>query len=522
MTKHLKHMLAVMLGLLAVISFAATRPQQSVQAADSTKTVDIVLHKLLFDQTLPDEQQNDGKNQPDYNQSSKPLNGVTFTAYDVTSAYWQLVADGKSMTEAKEVLAADSYQPANALGSQVTAGEGVAAFTDLALRENNHYAVYLFKETGTPEGIEGQSQNLVVVLPGDVSDGLQTRLDLYPKNKLVDSNTVIDKTIDSDHSDFDYGEAIPYQIKVTVPANIGALKSFKVTDEADSHLQRTSDITVKVDGKDAKGMYTVTKSDSNSFELSFDTDALTQYANKNIVISYQMQIKPGTEPDQPLVNKTTAYPDDDDSTSDQEIVTTAGKHFVKVDAEKNSTKLAGATFVVKNNAGQYLVKGTDGWKWQTVNGNVVKNYQAHDLYTLVSDAKGRFAITGLKGGSYSLLEVKAPTGYQLSSKAISFKVVPGEYSDVQALPYKVVNVANPVKPAEPNVPSKPEKPSKPGKPAVVVPSKPNKPAKPAKPTILGRLPQTGEERGIWLSVLGLILIAIVVLIKIRSKKQVNQ
>lgn len=522
MTKHLKHLVAAIFGLLAVISLAV-QPQQNTQAA-STKTVDIVLHKLLFDKTLPDEQQNDGQTQPDFGQSSKPLNGVTFTAYDVTDAYWQLVADGKGMEAAQATLAADSYQPTDKIESLVTAGEGVAAFNNLPLRKGNHYAVYLFKETGTPEGIEGQSQNLVVVLPGNNSDGLQSRIDLFPKNKLVDGNTDVDKSITDNHNDFDYGEAIPYQIKVTVPANIGALKSFRLTDTADKRLKRISDITVKVDGKNAKGMYKVVKATDNYFELDFDTEALTPYANKKIVVTYQMQIKPDTEPDEPLINQTVLYPGDDDPLTDQEVVMTAGKHFEKVDAKKTDTKLAGATFVVMNSKNQYLVKNTDGWKWQTVNGDVVETYQQEKLHTLVSDNQGRFAIAGLKAGKYRLLEVKAPAGYQRNSKAIPFSVVLGEYSDKQAIPYAVVNVANPQTPEEPNVPSKPGKPnepSQPDKPATVTPSKPNKPGKPDKPTILGRLPQTGEERGIWLSVLGLILIAIVVLIKVRTKKQTN-
>ncbi|WP_125583010.1 SpaH/EbpB family LPXTG-anchored major pilin [Lacticaseibacillus suibinensis] len=499
MTKLIKGLITAALGLLVVAGLSKSATPVTVAADSAPTEVTVVLHKLLFDQSLPLQQQNKGITEPTFEQDSKPLNGVTFTVYDVTADFWDNVKQVTKgdVEQAQANLAGDDYQPTTkAVHSQDTAGQGEATFANLPVRSGSQYAVYLFKETNQPAGIENDSQNLVVVMPGNIDQGIQSRIDLFPKNKMVSGYSTVEKTITNYRTNFSYGEAIPYQIAVKVPANIGAMTNFKLTDTADARLERVGGLTVKVDGQNAAGRFTTTQDDAQAFALSFDPAKLIEFANKTITVTYQMRIKQGTTPDVPLINRTVLYPDDSQPQTDMAVVVTGGKRFEKIDAKAHQTKLQGATFLVKNAKGQYLVQGEHGWLWRPVAGDPVTDYQSAGLYTLVSAKDGRFALAGLKAGAYNLVEVKAPKGYQRSTKTIPFMVVAGEYTRGQASPYAVVNVKTP----EPPVP-------------------PKTPKTPGTPSILQRIiPKLGSEGAAWLSIMGLILIALIFAFRVKNKK----
>lgn len=521
MTKLMKRVAVAVLGVLVLIGLAAA-PQQHVAAKTVPSHVNIVLHKLLFDDNLPASEQNNGKSQPSFDgQSSRPLNGVTFTAYDITRDFWRYMdTHDVGVEKAQNHFAEASYEPTEKVASQVTAGEGEAHFDGLSLRENGRYSVYLFKETGNPAGIQGQSQNLVVVLPVLDDGGIQSRIDLFPKNVMTGGKTVIEKKVNENRTNFAYGQKIPYKISVKVPADIGAMKDFSISDSAASTLRRVGGLDVKIDGHEVTGdtgFYHLTSSTENSFAANFNVGSLIKYANKTITITYNMAIRPGTAADKPLVNDATVYPGGGQPKHDYAVVVTGGKRFVKVNAEKESVKLSGATFVVKNAVGAYLVKTADGWDWKKVSGDAAKTYQDEHLYTLTSNAKGAFGIQGLAGGAYELYEVRAPTGFLRNKKPIPFMVVAGEYTRGQADPYKVVNVPKPPKPGVPVTPGEPGHPRHPGQ-----PGNPGQPNKPFVPGFLGHLPQTGEEWASWLSMLGLILIALIAAIRVKTKKSTGE
>lgn len=494
MIKAIKHLLSAMFALLFLIGLLGGAQPAAVQARTKLpSTVDIVLHKLLFTE-LPSSAINDGTHQAAALTTGKPLNGVTFTVYDVTADFWHRVAvDPRHDVEAaQQAVAKDSYDAGTALRSVTSTGRGEANFANLPVREHGHYAVYLFKETKQPDGITA-SQNLVVVLPGSAADDSPERIDLFPKNKIEHGYTIIKKTIRNQRSNFSYGESIPYRIAVKVPANIGALTGFKLTDNADARLARIGGLTVKVAGQSAKGLYKLSQSSSHSFTLTFDVAKLTPFANKTVMVTYRMRIKAGAAPDVPLVNSTTVYPGTDKPETDTAVVVTGGKRFVKVNARAHATKLQGAVFVVRNAAGKYLTAGKKGWSWQTVRGDVAQNYAG--LQTLVSAQDGRFAVAGLKSGRYQLIEVKAPAGYSRNTKAIPFSVVGGEYTRGRASPYTVVNVKTPTPFHEQN-----------------------QPPKPGKRGVTGFLPQTGEQRAVWLSIIGFILIGLIAAIRVKTKR----
>lgn len=160
-------------------------------------------------------------------------------------------------------------------------------------------------------------------------------------------------------------------------------------------------------------------------------------------------------------------------------VVLGGKKFVKTNQD-GKERLAGAEFYVKNAAGEYLVpslsEGNDVAAKKSALDDAVKAYnalteeqqkgtegtnakaaidKAQDEYNkafkaaatkyefaakdaqgnvpanavvLVSDSQGRFEITGLEYGDYTLEEKTAPAGYAKRSDTPKFKVEKGSYS----------------------------------------------------------------------------------------------
>ncbi|NQN70299.1 SpaH/EbpB family LPXTG-anchored major pilin [Streptococcus suis] len=149
-------------------------------------------------------------------------------------------------------------------------------------------------------------------------------------------------------------------------------------------------------------------------------------------------------------------------------VITYGKRFIKTDDKDANAdgvqKLSGAEFVVKNGQNQYLALKSSGTKDQEVqsynqaeqdylaavkanNGEVGTKKAARDAayealnmqwewvteknqaFTFISSTDGKFEVKGLKEGTYTLEETKAPEGYALLSTGIEFQVQRGSWTD---------------------------------------------------------------------------------------------
>lgn len=100
-----------------------------------------------------------------------------------------------------------------------------------------------------------------------------------------------------------------------------------------------------------------------------------------------------------------------DTPEDKVIVFTYGLDVTKVDSKESSTKLKDAEFKLKNSDG----------KWATITDGKVTGWTAteNDGAVLKSDADGNFKVTGLDDGTYTLVETKAPAGYNLPADGFS-------------------------------------------------------------------------------------------------------
>lgn len=96
---------------------------------------------------------------------------------------------------------------------------------------------------------------------------------------------------------------------------------------------------------------------------------------------------------------------------DKVIVFTYGLDVTKVDSKNTETKLKDAEFQLKNSDG----------KWATITDGKVTGWTTtkNEGSVLKSDAEGNFKVTGLDDGTYTLVETKAPAGYNLPADGFS-------------------------------------------------------------------------------------------------------
>ncbi|MGQ7414155.1 pilin N-terminal domain-containing protein [Streptococcus suis] len=147
-------------------------------------------------------------------------------------------------------------------------------------------------------------------------------------------------------------------------------------------------------------------------------------------------------------------------------VITYGKRFIKTDDKEADAggieKLTGAEFVVKNQENKYLAlkdaqtqqdqlnsykQAEEAYRAALKNGNAETEKSARDAayealnmqwewvteknqaFTFISSTDGKFEVKGLKEGTYTLEETKAPEGYALLSTGIEFQVQRGSWTD---------------------------------------------------------------------------------------------
>ena len=182
--------------IIVILPFMATIGG-SATAFTATKDTQIVtLHKYAFDttsQALPDIE-NDGTDKAadiTKNNNAKPLQGIRFTAYDVTENYVtsrKKGADNETTFKVlKDLKATDltsnqSYDFAATDNSGVTSQELPVTSTVNGKEEN---AVYVIMEAASKGDVQVAS-NMVISLPFYEKDGTtpMSNVNLYPKNTL--------------------------------------------------------------------------------------------------------------------------------------------------------------------------------------------------------------------------------------------------------------------------------------------------------------------------------------------------
>lgn len=242
----------------------------------------------------------------------------------------------------------------------------------------------------------------------------------------------------STDNSFDQGATVNYQATITVPNNISDYTEFNWVDTPGAGLKYSSDTAFTLTYGDSVGGTQTALTKSTDYNLTYDTDNKTykidfldssnkllnsSLAGKVVTISYSMALDPTTAKVATDIdnnyNLNWNNGTGKNTNTGKATVYTYGARFIKKSAGILGTgtansALSGAEFVVKNSNGEYLKQISDGTS------NWVSSQDEATVFTSGTD--GTFSVEGLAKGTYSLKEIKAPTGYQLRTSDLSFTV----------------------------------------------------------------------------------------------------
>lgn len=480
---------ALLLVLLPLFTVKGNHVSADEVGADS---VTVFLHKIIFPNgEMPEDIANTGDmtgTHQDLLQEYRGLNEVTFEAYDMTAQFYELRAEGATVEEAQLALSQLSKDElGTALATDITreieGEDGTAMFTLPATDKEGRDAVYLFHEGAAPEIVAEKAKNMVVVLPIYTATEEQlSTLHLYPKNeKVVHETPPFEKVVVEQGESYQFGDVLTYEIATKVPLDILDYTKFEVSDASDPGLvYQAASLKVSIEDESIMPLVDLEETESGFTAKFTDFKALHEYAGKELVFQYQMQLV-DVKTETNIFNNRARLVTDFDELDREVEVKTGGKRFVKVDLTDDAILLSGAKFQIRNKENQFLSKTDVGYAWTT-------DSKAENLIVVESGEKGQFEINGLSFGEYFLEETVAPSGYELSTTPVSFTVSDGSYTAGDAGILKVVNLKTPEKPITPETP------------------------KDESETPRKSLPKTGETKNssfIWLGVILLTGVAIV-------------
>lgn len=516
-------------ALLATIAGGVVAPLPtafgpSIVVAETTTTIPdstkVIIHKLQADSYTDEIMQNGGIENKDggvlsqdqiaaLGQNVKPLAGVVFKWYKVTDD--KSKADLTKMSEA-ELDAAyaqnGTLDPTNANGE---------ATWNVAKDANSRYWVI---EKSSPDNVSSAvAVPFEITFPMAASDGTGylNEVNIYPKN--ISSEPVVPgkdiESIGNNDASYKIGDTINFILKGSIPTNIQDYEVYNLVDDFDSQLTPdensvavsygtktltpTTDYIVHKDGQKviveltetgiAKIAADVPVANRNKATVDGDNETPNTDDAPFIQVDIQAKINSTAKLVTDIKNHTTIDYDnkkDGNKTpkptnpSQDVIVYTGGRTFVKVDANDANTKLAGAEFDLLDAEGKAVVwtedliaanKAAEG---QDNAGKFTGEITPGAPIKLKSGADGSFAIAGLAYGktvtsknadgsvketaseaaarNYQLKETKAPEGYVVPQENIQFEISGKTTEAVEAIAIKGTDfdVKNNKRPAIPN------------------------------------------------------------------------
>lgn len=240
-------------------------------------------------------------------------------------------------------------------------------------------------------------------------------------------------------ADYNVGDMVPYKVTVTVPENIARLKTFTVTDTPTNLEDDVSTINVLyINGEtttELNGTAAIKeiKKVNKGFEIQFDPAAMSGYAGKEIVITYQAKLlsdavsttdgnsnkvsliyskkvktdeEPGTDDKKTVQDETVVYTFKIKITKTDE----SGKGLNGVEFDLYKEVPAGTANAITGNAAKE--KGLDEKaSWLKVNKEPLTTKK-------VGGVDGILEVEGLANGTYKLVETKTLKDYNLLKEPV--------------------------------------------------------------------------------------------------------
>ena len=378
-----------------------------------------------------------------------PKDGVTYTAYKIFDVVYDSKKEAYSYT-----MAADSpwYEIVKdyagvKLTEAATGGVYIVEKADKfsAAEFSNLLHASINGKTGIPlKAADGKATatglDLGYYLVVGANEALANLTTTNPSVTIHDKNDVPFDKVD-DKESVEIGEVVNYTITGKVPDTTGFTDyEYTITDTMSEGLTFNKDVTVEVGGETlASDKYELSYTESGvDFLLKIKVMEIQDKVTQPIVVKYTATVNENavakiSENEAKLVYSN----DPTDSTkhgelTDKETVYSAKIAIDKYDAKDSTKKLGGAKFVLMNSVGEYYQ--------YNVKENKIEWVDREQADKFVTTINGIANINGLKDGTYTLIEIEAPAGYNLLADAIEVKIE-GSNADPATLTYSC-EVAN--------------------------------------------------------------------------------
>jgi len=426
-------LVAAGIGVAAALGVATP----AMAAPDSSNinpaaTGSIVVHK--FEQPTTQGARSTGSALPSAQTSTlTPVSGVTFsvrrvthaTALDLTkSSTWQTLS---ALTPAQVTAAGSGYSLGTA-ATQVTAADGTATFGSLPV------GVYLVEETAVgAQPVALRAQPFLVSIPLPENGAWVYDVHVYPKNALTGITLAQDTTAARA-----LGDTVKYTVTTNVPNKQtgNPISSYVITDTLDvtqvtyaSSVVRlgstvlsapgtaTPDYTLTTDA--ATGLVTVTLTTAGIAKVNAAPNGSQVILEVNATVT--------ALGDGSIENNATVNINSTTTVRATQVVSSWGAaRIIKYPSTNENLRLQGAVFEVRLPGSATAIPVGTGTPRQT---------------QFTTGENGEVVIPGLIAGSYELVEITAPTGYQVNATPIAFTVTAG--STANAVQVKVANTQVP-------------------------------------------------------------------------------
>ncbi|WP_125704529.1 SpaA isopeptide-forming pilin-related protein [Lacticaseibacillus daqingensis] len=416
--------------LLAVGLCLGLLPSQGTQADSDTVTVH--LQPKRADDLPP--VRNTGDLMPTL--AALPATPATFAVYDVTTAFNTLNAT-QSLEDAATTLSRNwAVQPADApIGEATTDDQGVATFATLPVKTGSIYRVYLFAQISGATDLMWATPTIFAV-PTDAKR--QASYTLYPKaSGLTNTLQLPDRPLPALGSVLSLpgGQPLQGRLRFTLPATLAAEMGNSTLAPTQLHLQLTStsglalaydQLTLTADDQRLPGdwaQWVQASAHRLTLLVSPQTTpeafaALAAHAGQPVTLAYTAHVQAGATPfaDQSTTATLTVTQAEATRTleTSSNAIETGATHVVLTDAFTHQP-LSGASFLLHRADGTLAQQTETGFTWVT---------DAAQAAVLPVTADG-LTLTDLAAGDYTLEEVAAPLGHEITQAHTPFTIAPG-------------------------------------------------------------------------------------------------
>lgn len=306
--------------------------------------------------------------------------------------------------------------------------------TELAYSEGKYSATlaaagyYLVKNTVIPEG--GAYTSYILKVVGAASANHKGNV---PTSEKELANTA---------TSYDIGSSIGYVLTGTLPSNYNEYTTYnyKFTDTMSKGLTYNNDAKVWAVNDGTKTEittnFTITPTvddETGVTTLVVNCDNLKAIdvigSGTEIVVEYSATLNEDALTVDKINNtanleySNNPYDEGTGTTTTDDVeVYTFTITIDKVDGSDSSKKLEGAEFVLKNESGKYYFWNDEDNKVEWVDTEAAAT-------KLVTDENGAASTKGIAAGNYTLVEIKAPAGYNLLAEGVNVEITNADVSE---------------------------------------------------------------------------------------------